>query len=248
MVLSQYSSALKMRDVIRRLARQVVNIERPPDKLGRVVDVDRGGGIAKVVYAGDETTQLRVAMYPGLQPLKCDRIDGEGLGSIVRVSGAVGSRYISEILSDAPFMLSPKLSNPRFAGGGDAESSLVSEIGVKVVAPAASSTVQVGVLTVPNRAANITINCELIGATDSYIQSGRIITDWTTAQSSTLTGTTDATSSASMNLTFTYSVTADQLTVSLTRGTGARSFTTANVMMRCVGTDITLNASPDSGA
>jgi hypothetical protein len=248
MTLDKYASALKMRDIIRRLARQVVNVERPLDKVGRVVEVDRGGGGAKVVYAGDEATPLRVAVYPGLQPPSSDLVDGDGMGSIVRVSGPVGSRYISEILNESPYFAGAKLFNPCLMAGGDANDCLVSEIAVQVDAPAASSSAVVATLTVPSRAANITINCELVGAADSYIQTGRIIFDWTVAQGSSLTGTVDATSSASMNLSFTYSVTADQLTVTLTRGTGTRVFTTANVMMRCVGSNISMNADPDSGA
>jgi hypothetical protein len=248
MTLDKYASALKMRDIIRRLARQVVNVERPLDKVGRVVDLDRGGGAAKVVYAGDDTTPLRVAVYPGLQPPSSDRVDGDGMGSIVRVSGLVGSRYIAEILNESAYQNGPKFFSPCIMGGGDANDCIVTEIAVQVDAPAASSSVAIATLTVPSRAASITITCELVGATDSYIQRGHILFDWSVAQGSPLTGTVDWTSSASMNLSFTYSVTVDQATITLTRGTGARVFTTANVVMRCEGSNISMNADPDSGA
>ncbi|MFD5451665.1 MULTISPECIES: hypothetical protein [Streptomyces] len=248
MTLDRYDSALKMRDIIRRLSRQVVNTERPPDKIGRVVDVDRGGGTAKVVFAGDEANPVRVAVFPGMQPPKTDRINGDGMGSIVRVSGPVGGRFISEVRSEAAYSNNPKLFNPAFMAGGDANDSLVSEVAVQVDAPAASSSVDVATLTVPNRAANISISCELVGSGDSFVQTGRIIFDWSAAQATVLTGTVDASSSTGMNLTFTYTVNADQVTVTLTRGTGTRTFTTANVMMRCFGTNISMNAEPDSGA
>jgi hypothetical protein len=248
MTLGQYDAALKMRNIIRRLALQVVNVERPSDKVGRVVDVDRGSGIAKVVYAGDETNALRVIMYPGIQPPRSDRVNGVGLGSIVRISGPVGARYISEILSDGPFVSGGKFYNPRVASGGDMESSLVSEFAFRVDAPAESSTIEVATLTVPNRAASVDIACELTGPSDSFVQTGRLQVDWTAAQNTTLTATTVASSSTGMNLTFTYTVNVDQLTINLTRGTGTRAFTTANVWMRCVGTDISVTALPESGA
>lgn len=117
MTFGAYDSALKMRDLIKRIAASVVSDLRPEDKFGRVVDLDRSSGVAFVVYSGAENSPIRVKLLPGVQPQKYDRISGTGSGAIVRVSGALASRYIAEIVSESPTMMQPRFSSPAVTGG-----------------------------------------------------------------------------------------------------------------------------------
>lgn len=117
-----YDAALRMRDTIKKLATQIVEELRPADKVGRVVDLDRPGGFAFVVFSGAEDSPIKVKMLPGVQPQKYDLLHGTGNGAIVRVSGLIGSRFISEIMSEAPQMMAPRMSSPAITGGaGDDE-------------------------------------------------------------------------------------------------------------------------------
>lgn len=165
MTLNEYNSAVRMRGVIEKIARRVLNTERPTDKVGRVVDIDRGSGFAWVVYAGDEETSLKVRMYPGRQPQASDRINGAGLGAVVRVSGPIGSRYITEILSDAGHHDEPRFFQPRIASAGTMENTMLAWLAVRTsdVPPRDAATrYYTAVLNMPLSAAHIEISTEMI--------------------------------------------------------------------------------------
>lgn len=134
MVLAKYDSALKMRDTIEKIAKKVLNRERPLDKVARVVDVDRAAGIAYVRYRGTEDVTTRVKMHPGTQPQFTDSISGVDNGSIVRISGPVGSRYIAEILSEAPHQEEPRLYQPSISSSGDSSDTLLKYFSFKTSA------------------------------------------------------------------------------------------------------------------
>lgn len=173
MSMQEYNFAVRMRSVIERIATRVVNRERPADQIGRVVDLDRGTQTAWVVYAGDEDTSLRVRMYPGRQPQDSDRIRGAGLGAIVRVSGPVGSRYITEVLSDAGHYDSPRFYQPTISSAGVMEDTLQAWYALSTSAvPARDGATRyyTGVLNLPSAAAMIDVYTEMILPDDTSYQ------------------------------------------------------------------------------
>lgn len=154
-----------MRGIIERISTRVVNRERPTDKVGRVVDIDRGSQSAWVVYAGDEDTSLRVRMYPGRQPQASDRVTGQGLGAVVRVAGPIGSRYIAEILSDSGHYDQPRFFQPRIASAGTMENALQVWFALRAssVPPRDATTrYYTGVMNLPLAAAMIDVHTEMI--------------------------------------------------------------------------------------
>lgn len=208
MVLEEYNSAMKMRAIIERIARAVVDRERPLDKIARVVDLDRGAGYAFVVYAGDESTSLRVRMYPGIQPQNSDKVNGIGNGSIVRISGAVGSRYVADVLSDAPHQESPRLYQPRFASAGNMEDTLYAYFTLRTtgVPPADGATMYyTAVMNFPLGAGRVDIYTEMILSDGTaYLQTGNFKFDGTTVKDADIPTVTDEASSAGMYLGYYY--------------------------------------------
>lgn len=210
MVFEKYDSALKMRAIIARIAKQVVDRERPVDKVARVVDMSRLEGFASVVYAGDEVNSARVHMYPGKQPQRSDRLYGEGAGSIVRISGPVGSRYIAEILSDSPHQNSPTHYSPAISTAGSMEDSLYAYFSLQTTAPPpADSTTNyyVAAMNFPSRAGMVDIYTEmLLSDGTSYIQSDSFIFDNSTTKYTERLAGNNRFSSTGMSLQYFYVV------------------------------------------
>lgn len=186
MALEKYDSALRMRSIMERVARGVVDRERPTDKIARVAEIDRGAGFAYVIYAGDEATTLRVRMYPGKQPQFNDKVHGVGNGSVVRVSGPVGSRYIAEVLSDAAHQEGPKIYQPRFAAAGSMDDWIYSYFTLRTtgVPPKdGESYYYTAVMNFPFKAGNVEIYTEMMLSDGSaYIQTDSFKFDATTPQ------------------------------------------------------------------
>lgn len=254
MVLEQYESALRMRQVIASVAKQVVNRERPTDKIARVVDLDRSAGIAYVVYAGDEVNSVRITMYPGCQPQGSDRSRGVGNGSIVRVSGSVGSRYLAEVLSDAPHQSSPRLYNPMISSSGDMENSLNVWITLQTtgVPPNDGATYYyTGEVTFPLKAGLIEVSTEMLLADGTaYQQIDKVLFDNSAAKDTPIAATTDSTTSTGMALSYFYTLTdgaasgnpgALNVILAQRRGTAStKSPVSSNIMLRCFGSNIAL--------
>lgn len=121
---SSYDFAIRFRNVISNVVTDILDRDRPPDKVGRVIDVDRASGYARVIYSGDQSNPVRVKMYPGIQPKRTDKLHGDGGGSIVRVSGPSGARFISQVLDGSNHQISPHLVTPSIAAGGSGETSI----------------------------------------------------------------------------------------------------------------------------
>lgn len=199
---------MKMRSIIERIARKVVASERPLDKVARVVDIDRGDGFASVVYAGDEGTPLRVKVYPGVQPQRSDRIHGTGKGSIVRISGPVGSRYVADVLSDSPHQEYPRLYQPSFASAGTMEDTIYGYFSLSTTgAPPADATTKyyTAVMNFPRGAAKVDIYTEvlLLDGT-SYIQTDTLKFDGITTKNTDLSAIVDEATSAGMYMSYIY--------------------------------------------
>ncbi|MEU4066673.1 hypothetical protein AB0F25_30545 [Streptomyces wedmorensis] len=255
MGLDEYSAAMRMRSIIERICRKVINSERPLDKIARVVDIDRGAGFASVVYAGDEATALRVKMYPGIQPQSSDRVNGSGNGSIVRISGPVGSRFITDVLSDSPHQESPRLYQPSFASAGTMESTIYGYFSLGTTgAPPADATTKyyTAVMNFPHGAAKVNIYTEvkLLDGT-SYIQTDTLKFDGTTAKNTDLSAMVDEATSAGMYMSYVYHLYDGELdgepagTVGMTlaqlRDTGStKSPVSSNVMLVVFATDAKL--------
>lgn len=117
MSLSDYDFAIRFRDTIKSIVSDILVQERPADKIGRVVSIDRSSGYAYVVYAGDEANPVKVKVYPSIQPVNSDFTNGPSEGSIVRVSGPAGGRYIAQILDSGSHQINSRLFDPTFASG-----------------------------------------------------------------------------------------------------------------------------------
>lgn len=204
MVLEKYDTALRMRSIMERVARSVIDRERPTDKVARVIDVDRGAGFAYVVYAGDESTSLRVRMYPGRQPQFSDKINGVGNGSVVRVSGPVGSRYIAEVLSDGSHLEGPKIYQPRFAAAGAMEDWIYSYFTLRTtgVPPKDGETwYYTAVMNFPFKAGSVEIYTEMLLSDGSaYQQRDEFKFDSTTMQNADIPASNIDATSAGMYL------------------------------------------------
>lgn len=207
-MLNEFNSAVRMRGVIEKIARRVLNTERPLDKVGRVVDIDRGSGFAWVVYAGDESTSLKVRMYPGRQPQASDRINGAGLGAIVRVSGPIGSRYITEVLSDAGHFDEPRFFQPRIASAGTMENAMQAWLALRTtdVPPRDNATrYYTAVINFPLSAAHLKISTEMILDTGlAYQQVETFNFDYTKARDVDTAPTLVSSTSNTMGLTSHY--------------------------------------------
>lgn len=204
MVLERYDSALRMRTIMRKVALKALNDERPIDKLARVIDIDRGAGYAYVVYSGDTANTLRVKMYPGRQPQFTDRANGDGNGSIVRVSGLTGSRYLAEVLSEAPHQISAKFYAPMIASAGSMADSLYNFFALQTTAapPADSSTFySTGVLNFPSSSGTVEVSTEMTLADGTgYQQVDSICFDNTATKNVNTLATNVRISSAGMSM------------------------------------------------
>lgn len=205
MTLDKYNTAVRMRGIIEKLAIRVVERERPSDKIGRVVDIDRGNATAWVVYPGDEETSLKVRMYPGRQPQASDRVTGSGLGAIVRVSGPIGSRYITEVLSDAGHYDRPRFFQPRIASAGTMENTLQTWFAVRTtgVPPRDNATrYYTAVINLPLAAGMIDVQTEVVLDTGlAYQQFEQFKFDNSTAKNVDTACTVVSTTSSTMGLT-----------------------------------------------
>lgn len=110
------TAALRMRDVISKMVRDTVNAFRPPDRFGRVLDVNRFAGTASILLNGD-TDPVNVHMNSSIQPMFSDANAGAGNGSMVRVSGNAGNYWITQIISGQAQTIKQGLAHPRLIGG-----------------------------------------------------------------------------------------------------------------------------------
>lgn len=249
-----YPSATKMRDIIKRIATSVVDELRPADKIGRVVDIDRGALTAWVVYSGDETTKIRVRMLPGRQPQFADSIQGIGQGSIVRVSGALGSRYVTEVVSHSPYMQYPRLFNPTVALASGIEGVVQSIFALSTASPppADGTNYYTAVLNFPNWGGQINITTlAKLASGKTWVSSERFQFDDTTATGSDIPATLVAQSSTGMDMVTKFNIhTGDVdgfdpstagLNMSLVRAsTSTKSVTSCQVHVICTGVDVRL--------
>lgn len=242
-----YEYALKFRDNMKALVRELLEQERPQPKIGRVVDIDRASGIAYVVYPGNDATSAKVKIYPGTQPLNSDRINGDGNGSVVRVAGPLGSRYVTEVLSTGRHLANPRLYRPSIAGGGSGDTSIRQMIGFNAdtVPPADASIVQVAQYLFPKSCGRVLVYTELSGGGDSFAQMDAFIFDKNTTQGAWQTVTGSTVSSTGMDLTVRYFITPDPgglvVDVGLSRAaTSTRTPENTGVQIDCYGWDASL--------
>lgn len=110
------TAAMRMRDTIARIVRETVDAFRPPDRYGRVVDLNRFSGQASVLLNGD-TDPIAVRMGSGIQPMFTETNAGAGNGSMVRVGGTPGNYWIQQVISGQAQSVKEGLTHPRLMGG-----------------------------------------------------------------------------------------------------------------------------------
>lgn len=86
--LRDYETGVQIRDIIKKLAVQVVDRERPRHQYAIVDSIDRPNRSCMVVYPGD-TTPVKVSMG-SIQPV--------AIGQTVRISGVRGDRFIDDVM------------------------------------------------------------------------------------------------------------------------------------------------------
>jgi hypothetical protein len=96
-----YKEALQMRDLIKKIATNVVIKMRPNPRIGEVYSYDSSNLTAQVLFRGD-TVPLKVKYGRGQKPVKTkmDIPDASAPGDIVRVGGNVGAYYVLQVLDD----------------------------------------------------------------------------------------------------------------------------------------------------
>lgn len=114
--LGDVTFALRMRDALAKIVREILGTERPPDRFGRVVDINRFTGTASVLLNGD-STPVRCRITTAVQPVFVDTTDGDGKGQMVRVSGRDGAYWVTQIISGNEESVRPHLFHPRLKGG-----------------------------------------------------------------------------------------------------------------------------------
>jgi hypothetical protein len=208
---SEYEFALKFRDTIKKIVKEILDQERPQPKVGRVVDLDRASGIAYVVYPGNDDTAMKVRVYPGTQPLNSDRLNGDEQGSVVRVAGTLGSRYIAEVLSTGKQLMNPRLFRAAFAGGGSGDTTVrnIFSFNSPSVPPADGSNLVVATFLFPNLCGRARVYLELASDTDGWNLYSDIPFDQTTTKNSLLNWSGGLQSSAGMLASMNYTITAD---------------------------------------
>lgn len=178
---TDYDFAIRFRNVISRVVDEILDRDRPPDKIGRVVDVDRASGFASVVFSGDQGNPVRVKMYPGIQPTRSDRVNGEGNGSICRVSGPPGGRYIAQVMDGGFHQVAPRLVSPVISAGGSGDNSIrtLLSFNAPTVPVFGEAPQDIVALFVPTNTCIIESYIELTGAVDGecYVQKDRIAVD-----------------------------------------------------------------------
>lgn len=110
------TAATRMRDVISRMVRETVDTFRPPDRYGRVLDVNRFTGQASVLLNGD-SDPITIRMTTGVQPMFSDANAGTGKGSMVLVGGSFGNYWVKQIISGQAQSIKQGLAHPRLIGG-----------------------------------------------------------------------------------------------------------------------------------
>lgn len=203
MSFTDYDFAIRFRNVIRTVVEDILDRDRPADKIGRVVDIDRSGGTALVVYAGDEVNSLRVKIYPSIQPSSSDRVNGPGKGSIVRVSGPPGGRYVAQVLNGGAHQVNSRLVDPSISSGGSSDSTLRSMFSFSTtgVPPKDGVTGYPAIqLIFPFAAGTVEVHTEMLGAGESYIQRDKFAFDTTTVRHTNIPTSTQEASSTGMYL------------------------------------------------
>lgn len=249
----EYAFALKFRDTIKRIVRDILDQERPQPKIGRVVDIDRASGIAYVVYPGSDETTMKVTVYPGGQPLNTDRLNGEGQGSVVRVAGTLGSRYIAEVLSTGKQFMNPRLFRASFAGGGSGDTTVrnIFSFNAPTVPPADGSDLPVATFLFPNLCGRARIYLELASDTDGWNLYSDIAFDQTTTKNTLLNWSGGLQSSSGMLASMNYTITADPggllVAFSVTRSVSStRTPTRTAIDFDMAGANVTLTAVGDT--
>jgi microcystin-dependent protein len=102
----RFESALRGRDVLERLIRNVINRERPRPRYGEVLEISRTQSRCLVRLNGD-TTSVLIPMG-AIQPL--------AVGQIVRVEGVGTDRYITDVIGGAASGFAPVGAFYPFAG------------------------------------------------------------------------------------------------------------------------------------
>lgn len=206
----EYQFALKFRDTIVKIVREILEQERPQTKVGRVVDVDRASGIAWVIYPGVDETATKVRIYPGAQPLSSDRINGVGNGSVVRVGGSPGARYVMDVISTGKQLMNPRLYRAGFAGGGSGDTTvrLICGFNSDQAPPMDGSNVHVATFLFPNLCGRMRIYTELASDTDGWNMYSDIPFDQSTTKD-TILHWEGFQSSQGMNAHMTYTISAD---------------------------------------
>lgn len=113
---NDFSSALRMREVIAKYVREEMNRQRPPARYGKVVNFNRFTFTASVQFPGDvETTAVKFPSY--LQPVRSIDLDGDLLANVVRVEGVPGNLWVTDIVNGPAQQDMTRLNNPRLMGG-----------------------------------------------------------------------------------------------------------------------------------
>jgi glycerophosphoryl diester phosphodiesterase len=85
-----YSAAMKTRDIIERIAKNVVERERPRFRYAQVVSFDRDNSTCNVTFTGQDSV-VKVSMGT-IQPAEA--------GQTVRIAGAGGDYYIDDVIGN----------------------------------------------------------------------------------------------------------------------------------------------------
>lgn len=105
----QYAS--RFRDLVTRIARKVVEEERPAERIGQIVTWDGIGGTCKVIFPGDSVEDaVTVKCAQNMQASRGinSRVSGRSyVGNAVRVAGRPGHYYISGYVSGGPGSVLP---------------------------------------------------------------------------------------------------------------------------------------------
>lgn len=113
---NDFSSALRMREVIAKVVREEMARQRPPARYGKVYDFNRFTFNAEVIFPGDvETTRVKFPQY--MQPTRRIVADGDLFADVVRVEGVPGNLWITAIVNGTTFSDGDKLHLPALRGG-----------------------------------------------------------------------------------------------------------------------------------
>lgn len=132
--LGDWSSAMRIRDVIRGLIRREIERLRPLPRYGRVLDFNRTTQTVDVILVGD-VEPTRVKMTLGVQPTRRDVVDGDGNGDFVKVEGSTRNQWVTAILNGPQFMERVNLYNPRIIGGKQLDRTIAANFSLTVDLP-----------------------------------------------------------------------------------------------------------------